>query len=53
MICESALLKEDEWESETRDGVGAATQPKEGWQTAVREKMRGKDVYKEKDRESD
>ena len=52
-IGEAALFKENEGETGTGDGVGAAPKPKEGWQATVRGKSRGKDVKQDKDRESD
>ena len=44
MIGEAALFKEHERETDAWNGVGAATQPKEGWQATVRWKSRGKDI---------
>jgi len=52
-VGETALFKEYERETGARDGVRAATKPKEGWQATVREKMRGKQIEQDKARESD
>jgi hypothetical protein len=53
MVSKTALFKENEWETGTGDVVGAGSKPKEGWQATVREKMRGKDIKQDEDRESD
>ncbi|MCB0103733.1 MAG: hypothetical protein H6635_08695 [Anaerolineales bacterium] len=52
-VGKTALFEEYEWETGTGDGVGAAPQPKEGWQATVREKSRGKDIKQDKTGESD
>jgi len=49
----AALFKENEWKAEAGDGVGAGGKPEQGWQATVREKMRGKEIGENEDRESD
>jgi len=52
-IGKPALLEENQWKASSRNIVGAEICPEYGWQAAVREKMRGKDVDQDKDKESD
>lgn len=51
--CKTALLKKDEWKTCAGNIVGAGIHPQYGGQAAVREKMRGKKIGEDHDKESD
>jgi hypothetical protein len=50
--CESAFFKKDKRKTRTGNIVSAGIHSQYGWQAAVREKMRGKKIGKDKDKES-